>query len=217
MTVLALLAIIVIPVIAGGPKAPKGDRGRSGKAANPNVGDVDLEPTDDDDGGPPDGKGWKRDGAGKGGKTGPAGNSNVAHLYLREKNPADWDAIVEGGAWGKMKYNLSGSEFEFVFNGHGLDAGVEYTLIYYPDPWPGTGLICLGRGTANEGGNVHIRAPVDTGDLPIDADENDAAKIWLVLSGDVDCDDQNMTGWNPTEYLFEYDLITYDDTDVPVP
>jgi len=58
---------------------------------------------------------------------GPAGKSNVAHLYLFEKDPATWE-IVEEGAWGKMKYNLAGSEFEFVFNGHGLEPGSDYTL-----------------------------------------------------------------------------------------
>lgn len=144
------------------------------------------------------------------GPSGPAGGSNVGHLYLYEKNPDTWE-IVDGGAWGKMKYNLSGSTFDFVFNGHGLEPGYSYTLIYYPDPWPGTGLICLGAGTANRGGKVHIGQSVDTGDLPADFDQNYpvGAKIWLVLSDDVNCGMQ-MTGWNPTEYLFEYDLITFD-------
>ena len=147
------------------------------------------------------------------GPNGPAGKSNIAHLYLYEKDPGDWN-IVEDGAWGKMKYNLSGPTFDFVFNGHELEAGSDYTLIYYPDPWPGTGLICLGFGTANGGGNVHIAASVDTGDLPIADEENDGVKIWLVLSSDVDCA-ASMTGWNPTEYLFEEALITFDDTDTP--
>ena len=147
------------------------------------------------------------------GKHGGAGKSNVAHLYLYEKDPSDW-TIVAGGAWGKMKYNLAGSTLNFVFNGHGLEVDAEYSLIYYPDPWPGTGLICLGSGTANGEGNVHIKGSVDTGDLPAEADENVGAKVWLVLSGDVDCVNGAMIGWNPTEYLFEYDLITFDDTDV---
>ena len=144
-------------------------------------------------------------------KNGPAGKSNIAHLYLYEKD-ASWD-IVEDGAWGKMKYNLSGATFDFVFNGHGLDIGLEYTLIYYPDPWPGTGLICLGSGTVNEEGDIHIAESVDTGDLPIATDENSGAKIWLVLTEDFNCDG-GWSAWNPTEYLFEYDLITFDDTDV---
>ena len=150
------------------------------------------------------------------GKTAPAGKSNIGQLYLFEKDPTTWE-IVEDGAWGKMQYNLEGSTFDFVFNGHGLEPSSEYTLIYYPDPWPGTGLLCLGSGTANNGGNVHIAASVDTGDLPFETEDNypDGAKIWLVLSADVDCENQVFNNvWNPTEYLFEYDLITFDDTDV---
>jgi len=139
------------------------------------------------------------------GKNGPAGKSNIAHLYLYEKDPNDW-SIVDGGAWGKMKYNLSGDEFDFVFNGHGLEPGLEYTLIYYPDPWPGAGLICLGSGTVNEEGDIHIAESEDTGSL-------EDAKIWLVLSDDVDCENAEMTGWTPEEYLFEDDVITFDYTD----
>ncbi len=149
------------------------------------------------------------------GPNGPAGKSNVGHLNLYEKindNSDDWP-IVEDGAWGKMTYSLSGPEFEFVFNGHGLEAGVEYCLIYYPDPWPGNGLICLGRATANGGGNVHIAGSADTGDLPAENDTNEGAKIWLVLADDVDCTAARMIVWNETEYLFEGALITFDDTD----
>ena len=146
------------------------------------------------------------------GKNGKSGKSNVGHLYLYEKDNASWE-IVEDGAWGKMKYNLSGETLDFVFNGHELEPGTDYTLIYYPDPWLGNGLICLGTGMVNDEGNIHIMGSVDTGDLPIEADENEGAKIWLVLSADVDCDAQKMIGWNGTEYLFEYDLISFDATD----
>jgi hypothetical protein len=151
------------------------------------------------------------------GPSGQAGRSNVAHLYLYEKTgDPDWDIVVDG-AWGKMKYNLSGETFDFVFNGHGLEVGSDYTLIYYPDPWPGTGLICLGSGTVNEEGNVHIAESVDTGNLPAEGDENDGAKIWLVLSADVDCENQLMVDWSYASggiYLFEEELIIFDDTDV---
>ena len=148
--------------------------------------------------------------------SGPAGGSNTAHLYLYEKNPVTW-SIVDGGAWGKMKYNLSGSNFDFVFNGHGLDAGVAYTLIYYPDkignPWPRLDIICLGSGIANGGGEVNIAGSVPTGTLPNPADEiNGGAKIWLILSNDeLYCGENTaqMKGWNPTEYLFEGELITF--------
>jgi hypothetical protein len=149
------------------------------------------------------------------GPSGESGKSNIGHLYLYEKDPTTWENI-EGGAWGKMKYILSGEAFVFVFNGHGLEPGTEYTLIYYPDPWPGSGLICFGSDTADESGNVHIKGATETGKLPPDelVDENcaDGAKIWLVLSNDVGCDDEHkMTAWNPTEYLFEAAMITFND------
>ena len=146
------------------------------------------------------------------GKNGQSGKSNIGHLYLWEKDNTDW-TIVDDGAWGKMKYNLSGESFDFVFNGHELEPGLDYTLIYYPDPWPGNNLICLGAGTVCEDGNIHIKNSVETGDLPIESDTNDGAKIWLVLTDDVDCENNTMTGWNGTEYLFEGALITFDYTD----
>ena len=145
------------------------------------------------------------------GPHGQAGNSNIAHLYLYEKD-LGW-GILEDGAWGKMKYNLSGEIFEFVFNGHGLEAGSDYTLINYPDPWHGNGLICLGSGTANKVGEVHIAGSCDIDFLPVVLDDNfpEGAKIWLVLSNDVDCDAQKMVGWNPEEYLFEHNLIQFNE------
>lgn len=64
------------------------------------------------------------------GKNGQAGKSNVAHLYFYEKTgDPDWE-IVEDGVWDKMKYNLTGPEFDFVFNGHGLETGSTYTSIF---------------------------------------------------------------------------------------
>ena len=145
---------------------------------------------------------------------GQAGNSRISHAYFNEKDPDTWE-IVEDGAWGKMRYSHEAADFSFNFNGHGLEPGMAYTLIYYPDPWPGSGLICLGDGIACIDGNIHIKNTVDTGDLPLMNDENypDGAKIWLVLTSDVDCVMQEMIGWNPVEYLFEYNLITFDDTD----
>ena len=143
---------------------------------------------------------------------GQSGKSNVAHLYLYEKDPSDWE-IVSNGSWAKMKYEISGETFEFVLNAHNLSVGANYTLIYYPDPWPGQGLICLGDGTVNDEGNLHMKGCVDSGDLPAEFDENDGAKLWLVLSDDMSCEDARMIGWQPVEYLFEYDLISFDDVD----
>ena len=145
------------------------------------------------------------------GASAPSGKSNTGHLDLFQKDPVTWQVVADG-AWGKMEYRLSGSVFNAVFNGHKLVPGASYTLMYYPDPWPGKGLICLGSGVANKGGNVNINAvtPMAT-DLPAAYDANTTgAKIWLVQSADVDCTAPVMIGWNPTQYLFEGDLINFD-------
>ena len=142
-------------------------------------------------------------------KEGGVGESDNAFLYLYEKD-ADWE-IVWDGAWGKMQFNLRGSTFDFVFNGKGLTAGEDYTLIYYGDEthndqWPYA--TCIASGTANNGGNIHLAGSHDFGyDLA-------NAKIWLITSDDVNCNEGTMTGWHPTEYLFEHNVISYDDTDV---
>lgn len=128
------------------------------------------------------------------------GKSESEHLYLYEKNPTTWE-IVEGGAWGKMNFSVG----RFTFNGHGLAVEQEYSLIYYPDPWPGNGLMVLGTGVAHGDGDVNIRGSFDFAGIPIEGDENEGAKIWLVLSSDVG--EGKMIGWHPAEYLFEYMLI----------
>lgn len=148
---------------------------------------------------------------------GPKGKSNIAHLYLVEKDPEDDWPIVDGGAWGKMKYNMKGPTFDFIFNGHGVEPETDYTLIYYVDPWPGNNPGALiANGTSDEHGDLHLTGSVELNmDLPDPDDKNyddGGAKIWLVLSSDYD--GTKMIGWNPADYLFEYNLITYDDTDV---
>ncbi len=118
-----------------------------------------------------------------------AGNSGVEHLYLVEKD-ADWN-VVEEGAWGKMRI-----KDDFVFNGHGLEANTEYTLLRYDgETWPT--VECLASGTSNKGGNINLAGNIGSY----------GNKVWLVLSDDVDCENSAMTGWNPSEYLFEYNLI----------
>jgi hypothetical protein len=160
---------------------------------------------------------------------GQRGNSSVAHLYLFAKDPDTWEIIRardRDKTWAKLKYNLNGDEFKFVLNAHGLTSGGNHSLIYYPDPWPRDEPIAFANGAVNRGGNLHLSGSVDTGDdLPIDADKNNlqnpdrygyidetynGAKLWLVFSTDVDFENHRMTGWNPSGYLFEYDLMTFD-------
>jgi hypothetical protein len=115
-------------------------------------------------------------------------NDKPNTLYLYEKD-TDWE-IVWDGAWGAMSLNPSGKG---TFNGHGLTADTGYTLVIY-NGWPDVTVI--GSGTANKGGNVNISGSPElaTGD-----------KVWLVLSDDITGDE--LTAWNPSEYLFEHNLI----------
>ncbi len=128
-------------------------------------------------------------------------------LYLYEKDSSDW-SIIDGGAWGKMTY----TDAKFVFNGHGLVAGTDYTLISYKEPWNGCGSAILGNAEANNDGNVHIMgamSEVVINDYPYefggDYEGVSGAKIWLVPTADMaeDC----FNAWNPNEYLFENNLI----------
>jgi hypothetical protein len=140
-------------------------------------------------------------------------NPDLGYLRLRQKDPGDW-SVVRGDARGLLKYTRCGSLFAFRFHAEHLTPGANYTLIYYPDPWPGEGLICLASGTANYHGQLRqmIGAVKLNDGLPAEHDLNypDGAKIWLVRSEDVDCDGKTMFDWNPRDYLFEYNLITYD-------
>jgi hypothetical protein len=135
-------------------------------------------------------------------------------LYLFQKDPETWD-IVEHGAWGKMKYTPVGTELQFNFQAHKLLPEQWYSLIYYPDPWPGYELIILAETMSDSDGNLQIKDSIDSGDLPRSFDDNylDGAKIWLVLYEDISLRPRCMMNWNPTEYLFEDHLITFDDTD----
>jgi hypothetical protein len=135
-----------------------------------------------------------------------------------------WPILTENRRYGQMHYNLLGDTFRFSFQGKRLATGQDYTLIYYPDPWPGEGLICLGSGTANMAGNLQIHGEIEIPDgLPAIDDANYTpispsgavgAKIWLVLSADCNCGtsdapETGLVGWNPEKYLFEGNLINY--------
>ena len=142
------------------------------------------------------------------GPTGKAGMSDVQLLYLFEKDDVTWE-IVPDGAWGKMKYNLRSGDY--VFNGHGLEAGMDYTLINFARindaEWPAT-INVLSSGLANGGGNVHIAGNQLFESLAEDGTTGSLSgiKIWLVLSSDINAA-VKLAGWTPGEYLFEANTI----------
>lgn len=127
------------------------------------------------------------------------------NLYLYEKDPETWN-IKNRGAWGKITF-LPHKE-KYIFNAHKLQPETAYSLINYapstdwseipyPNPWPGTDSLEIGSSTVNKGGNVHMKGTWE---------DDFGGKIWLVLSSDFSVG-SGMTAWNPTSYLFEYDLL----------
>ena len=141
---------------------------------------------------------------------------DLGYLHLVEKDSEDGE-VVKDGARGLLRYTRTGFMFVFHFDARGLIPNTSYTLIYYPDPWPGNGLICMASGTADYHGRLCnlVGAGNINGGLPAEYDLNypDGAKIRLVRSEDVDCARKMMVYWNPTEYLFGHELITYPDTE----
>ncbi len=129
-------------------------------------------------------------------------------IQLSIKDPSTWQP-VPGAASGTLIYSPTGPTFEYEFDASGLNI-VEYLLIYYPDPWPGNGLIVLGSGTPTTIGDLHLEGSVDTGDLPAAGDPNPGAKIWLVPSNYVNQTACCMTGWNVSQFLLEVELVTYE-------
>jgi hypothetical protein len=116
-------------------------------------------------------------------------------MALCEKVEGPW-TCVPGGATGVLYFSPAGALFDFDFNAEGLASGTSYTLIYYPILGRAMAK-CLGSGTAGADGDLHL-----VGSPEINADLT-AAKIWLVLSADVNCVGQQMIDWHPADYLFE--------------
>jgi hypothetical protein len=141
-------------------------------------------------------------------------NNNPQNLYLYPKEASDgpeWITLWEAGAWGKYNFKISGQDISGVFNGHGLVAGVDYTLLSYNDPWASVPpFVVIGNALADVDGNVHIAGAVNLGTdvaSPI-YDWNgpgDGYKIWLVLTADIDA--ASFVAWNPGSYLFENNRI----------
>ena len=75
----------------------------------------------------------------------------------------------------------------------------------------------ISSGTTDVDGNLYMAGYIELNmDLPDPTDENypSGAKLWLVPSSDYDPTLNKMILWNPTEYLYEWNLIEYNDTDV---
>jgi len=162
---------------------------------------------------------------------------NQATLTLENKDPETWQPI-EDNVKATLTYCIVGDTFIYKLVATGLTPSTSYSLIYYADfeperftYWGGNNPGALiAEVTSDEHGYVSQTGEIDLGmDLPSPPDANIAiydysgppdnyahahgAKIWLVPSTDYDADENKLTAWNPTTYLFETDLITYLDLD----
>mgnify|MGYP003393748570 CR=1 FL=1 len=128
------------------------------------------------------------------------------NLYAKyEVQPAayPWPYNSHGGApHGTLTYDIKNTSFVGEFHATQLANGA-YNLIYYKDPWPGTGSVVIASGTASGGNLDIIGISTSTGDIPALGDPHSphGGKIWLVKAADFSVD--HMVAWNPRSYLFE--------------
>ena len=125
-----------------------------------------------------------------------------------------------------MTYKTSGEKFDYSLAGTVKNTSTEYCLIYYADPWPGDGTdhstgALIGKATSDGSGNISIGSTqIELGtDLPNSKDQNyPGAKVWLIPCTHYNTATPGAQGkmieWTHSEYLFDMNLITYDDTDV---
>lgn len=138
-------------------------------------------------------------------------------LRLENKNPITWE-VIQDSTFGILMYSPEAPKFEYHFLAQGLTPNASYSLIYYADGWPGNhpGAL-IAKGTTDSHGYLGMWGSTELNmDLPNPADANypDGAKIWLVPSDLYNEASNSIIGWSPEAYLFEYELITYHDTDV---
>ncbi len=145
----------------------------------------------------------------------------TATVDLCEKD-SSWVCKDPPGATATLTYNTLGNpDLNFTLNAQGLAASTDYTLIYYPDPWPGNGLLCLANGVSESDGTLVLAGSATPGDLPLICDDNcgTGAKIWLVPTVYLDCGAKTMPTWcnagsSCTQLLFDAtdsDWINFDD------
>lgn len=157
-------------------------------------------------------------------------------LTLENKN-ATW-AIIDDPIQGTLEYGSSADLFWYNFSATGLTDSIGYSLIYYADTearfvdWGGDNPGALiATFTTDTSGNITPTAgSVNLNmDLPCSPDANayyydytnspdfydhaTGAKIWLVPTSAYDAGQRKVTAWTPSAFLFETDLIWYDDTD----
>ncbi|MCF7835783.1 MAG: hypothetical protein K9M15_01545 [Candidatus Marinimicrobia bacterium] len=160
-------------------------------------------------------------------------------VELSQKDTTTWQ-VITGGGEGTLNYELVSNTFNYEFDATGLDANTEYSLVYYADKqdrfenWGGDapGALIAEFTTDSDGviafteGSKNLKMDLPhTDDWNGSADANycgnnngfdsydlcRGAKIWLVHSSDYDAIAKTVSWDNFGDYLYETDLIAYDD------
>ena len=155
-------------------------------------------------------------------------------VELSTKNTTTW--MVTPVSKAVVTYELVSADFNYELEANGLTADGEYSLIYYADKqdrftnWGGDNPGALiANVTADGAGLISVTGSKDLGmNLPHADDWNGSAdanyctnadnyelcrgaKVWLVPAGDYDETTKQVNWANASTYLFETDLIAYDD------
>ena len=177
----------------------------------------------------------------------PAGTSNPTVTYyimpgwttllLENKDDTSW-GVINDDIWAELLFNPCCPTFVYEIEVHAASE-TEYGLVYYADQqdryvnWGGNPLKEIITFTTDINGDYSDTGSVNLGMyLPMDGDWNigpcadysqtpdfyinaKGAKLWIVPT--TDYDSEKLTGWNPTTYLFETDLVFYFDCDLELP
>jgi len=138
-------------------------------------------------------------------------------VILEDKDQdAPWRVRMDTPRQGTLTYGVKDAKFNYSFSAVDMTAGTSYSLIAYYEPFstpsggPGSfprPIKIIGSATANGAGVVTIpqtSVELDTSLLNM--------PIWLVPTADIT--GTNITGWSPTNILFETGLMDYYDTDL---
>jgi len=158
-------------------------------------------------------------------------------ISLRHKTvvwgSAPW-VIIEDGVFADVTFDTCGTDFDYTINYEGLDANMDYSLIYYADVdprWEGTGIVTiLGTFTTDTGdgttsGTSTISTMPTTDDynsytrIEDDYEHRYGAKLWIIPS--VATDGEKIINWYSQggnhPFLWETDLALYIDCDETEP
>ncbi|MCK4736511.1 MAG: PEF-CTERM sorting domain-containing protein [Methanophagales archaeon] len=161
-----------------------------------------------------------------------AGTVSAATVNLVEKNPTDW-SVVSDGKSGTLVYTMPDTTMVYTFTlNTPLTPNTVYCLVFYTrnsegiswrnsdnEVWGNQGSRRIRCATTDCSGYFPIPMSLGTFnfdnhgtglDYINDGDDYDGsvlgAKVWLVPSSDLTGD--TVTGWNPSNFLWEEDLIT---------